>query len=450
MHLDLAAITAAVDGVLSPPTAAATVATGIDIDSRRLRTGDVFVALPGTKTDGHQFLPAAQYSGAAAALVRQAQSLALPQIVVADPVKALTALAAVWRACFAAVTVAAVTGSNGKTTVKEMLAAICRAAVGDAGVCYSRGSFNNHLGVPLTLLSLDDAHRYLIAEAGMNHAGELTALAALIQPQVAVITNAQRAHLGKFKSVTEIAEAKGELLSGLPPNGVAVLNADDPHYPLWCDLAAGRRVLTFGFSDEADIRAMATEDGILLDDVPVRLHVAGAHNRQNALAAAAAAAAMKLPAAAVRAGLESFRGVGGRLKFYALAGGGVLIDDSYNANPDSTAAALPVLVASAVKEHATPLLVMGDMLDLGGAAVSAHTALVAACQQEGIEIFGIGDQMGVALTGVGGRHFADKQSLINALRERLAEKKHCLLVKGSRGMKMEEITAAFAGEEAAV
>ena len=429
---------------------------GVCIDSRHARRGDLFVALPGGRTDGHCFVGAAAANGAAAAMVSSppASSAAVAShIVVDDCALALAKTASRWRRLMTPAT-AAVTGSNGKTTVKEMLFSIFRAAAGESACCKSPGNRNNRLGVSLSVLSLRPHHRLAVFETGMDAAGELLELGEICNPQVAVVNNAQRAHLQGFNSVAEVAAAKGELIESLSADGIAVLNADDRHFSQWKKTAGRRNIVAFGFGDSADFRGVKNESGLLLpeDKKPVRLKVAGAHNAGNALAAAAAAHALQLPPSATRAGLESFVGAPGRLQFKTSAAGQLLIDDSYNANPDSMAAAVAALAECSGDKFAA----LGDMLALGASADKEHRRLLESAAAVG-QVFCVGEHMKTAAAAVGGskvrsktksktsvRHFDDKDSLIRQLKEELrGRRRTAVLVKGSRGMQMELVAAAL-------
>lgn len=451
--MTLADVASCCGGVLTPAAAASLAAGGMGIDSRRIAAGEIFVALPGAERDGHDYLPDAARAGAAAAVVARQQAAALPQIVVADARAALADWAALRRRRFGGV-VAAVTGSNGKTTVKEMLLAICRAHYGVDAVSASCGNYNNALGAALTLSGLSAARRVLIAETGMDSPGELTELSALLRPHVAVINNAQRAHIGNFSSLADVARAKGELLSGLAKDGIAILNADDEYFDLWRQLAGERRVLSFGFGAAAEIRGEMREGRFFIGDSAVRLRVPGTHNCCNALAAAAAARALGASFSAIAAGLEAFDGVDGRLQMRKLAGGSLLIDDSYNANPDSAAAALEVLRRTAAENNLPPLLVFGDMSALGDSSEREHAALVAACAD--VHLFTLGDAFCRAVcTGSVGtppppcRHFDDAAALIEAVVTKLRGGACCVLVKGSRAMRMERVVQALSEEDGA-
>lgn len=412
--------------------------SGIAIDSRRVAHGDLFVALPGVRADGHDFLAAAADNGAAAMMVSAPGQTAVSQIVVGDCEMALARLAAQWRRILADIRVAAITGSNGKTTVKEMLAAICRAEFGAEEVYSTPGNRNNRLGLSLAVSALGAHHRVAVLEAGMDARDELRELGGICRPAVALVNNAQRAHLGAFASVAAIARAKGELIETLAANGIAVLNADDTNFPLWRELAGDRRIVAFGFSDRASYRGEMRGGDLVLPDcpIPVRLQVAGAHNRENALAAAAAAFALGIPEKTTAAALESFSGVPGRMQCKTLPGGVFLIDDSYNANPDSLAAAFAVLARCEGEKFAA----LGDMLALGDATAEAHAAVVQDAKARGIRLFTVGD----AMRDAGAPHFADNDSLARALREQLRDcPRAAVLVKGSRGMRMEEVAAAL-------
>lgn len=421
-------------------------------DSRAAEPGCLFFALRGERFDAHQFLPEVATAQALAAVVDDdwaSRNVApLPVITVADTRLALGRLAAAWRQQNKA-RVIAITGSNGKTTVKEMLAAIARAAVGDEAVLATQGNFNNDIGMPLTLFRLRETHRYAILEMGMNHAGELTYLSGLAQPDIALINNAQSAHLEGLGSVENIARAKGEILSGLSASGVAVLNADDASLPLWRGLAGRRRVVTFGFSAAADVVGVAGDAGQLTIKTPagnidVVLQVRGLHNARNALAASAAAYVAGIDSAFVARGLAGFVGVKGRLQASTGLAGARFIDDSYNANPDSTKAAIGVLAA----EPGTRILVLGDMGELGPSAPALHREVGVYAKQAGIErLLALGDlsKHAAEAFGAGGMHFERIEELLAELYNLLAPDV-VVLVKGSRFMQMERVIKSFAAD----
>ena len=313
--------------------------SGVTTDSRRVSAGDLFVAISGERFDGNQFVAEAAARGAVAALTSRLveAGMPLPQVVVADTRAALGRLAAHWRSRFG-LPLVALTGSNGKTTVKEMLASILAAQVGRdptksrthgdgrEPVLATEGNLNNDIGVPLTLFRLRDSHRYAVIEMGMNHAGEIDYLAHIARPTVALVTNAHRAHVGILGSVDAIARAKGEIYGGLGPHGIAVVNEDDAFASLWKDLNGGRRIVTFGLSESADVRASFEARHVRivtpLDAFAVTLQVAGEHNVRNALAACAAAHALEIPPHAMQSGLAAFVGVPGRLQRRATPGWG--------------------------------------------------------------------------------------------------------------------------------
>jgi len=425
----------------------------VTTDSRKAAAGDLFVALRGERFDGHDFVAQCLAQGAVAAMVEREVSADAPQVVVADTRLGLGDLAAHWRGKFD-IPLAAVTGSNGKTTVKEMLAAILRVAGGADSVLATEGNLNNDIGLPLTLLKLREQHRYAVAEMGMNHVGEIAYLTHIAKPTVALINNAQPAHLAGLGSVEAVARAKGEIFAGLAADGTAVINADDAYAALWRQLAAPHRVLTFGLEQPADVSAeyQLQADGSVLQlktpqgNAPVRLAVAGLHNVRNALAAAAAALAMGVPLPTIAAGLEHFSGVKGRLQRKEGLGGCVVIDDSYNANPASMRAAIDVLAAV----PGNRILVLGDMGELGDEAGRLHLEIGARAKAAGIDaLFTLGDlsrHMAEAF-GAGAQHFDTRDS--NALQALVAALQPCLrpqtsvLVKGSRFMRMERVVEAI-------
>ncbi|HEX5633166.1 MAG TPA: UDP-N-acetylmuramoyl-tripeptide--D-alanyl-D-alanine ligase, partial [Gemmatimonadales bacterium] len=334
--MDLTEVAVAVTGALHGNAVAF---GGVTTDSRRVAAGDLFVALSGERFDGNEFVGEAAGRGAVAALTSRLveAGMPLPQVVVANTRSALGKLAAHWRNRFA-LPVVALTGSNGKTTVKEMLASILAAHCGArAPVLATEGNLNNDIGVPLTLLRLREAHRYAVVEMGMNHAGEIDYLTRMARPAVALVTNAHRAHVGILGSVDAIAKAKGEIYGGLGAQGIAVVNEDDAFASLWKDLNGGRRIVSFGLAESADVRAGFDGRQVRIvtpvDAFVARLQVAGEHNVRNALAACAAAHALEIPPHAMQAGLAAFAGVPGRLQRRATPGGGAVIDDTYNANP---------------------------------------------------------------------------------------------------------------------
>jgi len=434
---------------------------GVSTDSRTIASGELFVALKGENFDGHAFVGAAAARGAAAAMVErdwaEGREGGLPLLAVDDTRLALGALGAAWRARFD-LPLVGVTGSNGKTTVKEMTASILRAQARldgldpDLAVLATQGNLNNDIGLPQMLLRLHASHRAAVIEMGMNHPGEIAYLTRLAQPTVALVNNAQRAHLAGLGGVAEVARAKGEIFEGLREGGTAVINADDPFAGLWHEMNAGRRTLSFGFAPGADVRGRA-EPGALgsalsiaspQGAIEVALHVPGLHNARNALAAAAAALAAGATLAAVSAGLTSFGGVKGRLQVRPAAAGAVLIDDTYNANPDSVRAAIDVLAATPGRK----ILVLGDMGEIGGQAGQFHDEVGGYAKSQGVDqLLALGEHCELAARnfGEGGRHFGGVDALLAALRPELGDDT-VVLVKGSRFMRMERVADAIADD----
>ena len=430
--------------------------TGVSTDSRTLRPGELFVALRGERFDGHAFLDAAAKSGATGAMVDHGfKGLAsIPFIAVPNTLRALGDLARHWRARFAPALVA-VTGSNGKTTVKEMLASILRAHAGAERVLATAGNLNNEIGLPLTLLRLRAAHSHCAIELGMNHRGEIAYLADIARPTVALVNNAQREHLEFMGSVEEVAAENASVYGALPAEGVAVVNADDPHAGFFRDRAAARRIVDFGLETGAAVTGKAiagpfsSEIRISLPcgEVQAKLVIPGRHNAMNALAAAACALAAGVPAEAIGAGLAAFRPYAGRLLVSRLPSGATLIDDSYNANPDSVRAATDVLAAAG----GATLLVLGDMGEVGDQGPDFHLEVGRYAAERGIgALYAIGELTAHAVAGFGrgARHFASLEELIAAARAH-ADAGETLLVKGSRFMHMERVIAALAGRERA-
>jgi UDP-N-acetylmuramoyl-tripeptide--D-alanyl-D-alanine ligase len=436
--------------------------TSVDSDTRTLAAGALFVALRGARYDGHDFLSLASERGAAGALVERGRvpQAPLPRIEVADTRLALGRLGAGWR-LRCAHPVIGLTGSNGKTTVKEMLAAILRAEAALHGlpasaVLATRGNRNNDIGVPLTLLELrPPQHRYAVVEMGMNHAGEIARLTRMVRPDVALITNAGSAHIENLGSRDAIAAAKGEIFEGLGACGSAVLNADDPYLGTWRRLLGGRPLSLFGLDAAADVTASvdAEPDGSRLrlrtprGEVECRLRVPGLHNVHNALAAAAAALAVGAGTAALATGLGGYTGIPGRLQRRAGLGGALLIDDSYNANPDSARAAIAVLAA----QPGHRILVLGDMAELGEGAPALHAEIGACARAAGVDaLYTLGPLAAAAAAGFGpgARHCATLDELVASVAPRL-DSSCTVLVKGSRSSRMERAADAFADPQEA-
>lgn len=423
---------------------------GAGIDSRRIERGAVFLALIGERHDGHDHVPEAEARGAAAVVASRPVDTALPVLRVDDTRAALARLAAGWRARLDT-RVVAVTGSNGKTTVKEMIAAILRT---QGPTLATRGNLNNEIGVPLTLFGLGPEHRYAVVEMGANHHGEIARLTALARPDVALITNAGPAHLEGFGSIEGVSRAKGEIFGGLGPDGVAVINADDRYAPYWLDLTRALRQLTFGLDAPADVhgrripRPWGSEIELETPSGPVglRLPLLGVHNARNALAACAATLALGVAPAAMAQALAALEPVPGRLCYRGATGGADLIDDSYNANPASLRAALAVLAELPGRRW----LALGDMAELGEDARRLHREAGIEAREQGVErLYALGPLAAetAAAFGPGGRAFSGRDELVASLARELQEGIH-LLVKGSRSMAMDEVVAALSADGA--
>ena len=425
---------------------------GVSIDTRTLRTGELFVALQGPNFDGRDYVLQASEKGAAAAVVAANVEDSIAQITVDDTRLALGRLGAEWRRDKSAVVVG-ITGSNGKTTLKELTAACLSQA---APTIATEGNLNNEIGMPLMLTRIDETHRYAVLEMGANHAGEISYLTSLAEPDVVVITNAGAAHLEGFGSVAGVAEAKGEILCGESRPGVAILNADDEYFALWAGMADDIDVMSFGIDALADVRAndIVSDGGgssfeLHLPDVQleVRLSIPGRHNVRNACAAAAIATTLGVAPEQIQAAFESVKPVAGRLQPRSGLSGSTLYDDSYNANPLSVAAAAEFLAGLKGKNW----LVLGDMGELGDSAASLHTEVGAAAKSAGIDrLFATGElsRNSTEAFGANASWFESVNMLIDALRVSVTSDVN-LLVKGSRFMRMERVVKALASPAAA-
>ena len=429
--------------------------TGVTTDTRAVADGQLFIALSGERFDAHDFLDQAVAAGAVALLVSNESKVpaGVSAVVVDDTRLALGRFAAAWRAQFD-LPVIAVTGSNGKTTTKEMIASILKAAFG-AAVLSTRGNLNNDIGLPLTLLGLRASHRAAVIEMGMNRPGEIAYLTSLGAPTVAMVTNAQRAHLEGMGDLDEVAREKGSIFGGLQPNGVAVINADDNYAEFWCGMAGQHTVRTFGIDRPADVRGAVRQHGLEIaieltaaeGEAAITLHIPGRHNARNAVAAAAACLAAGVPMAAVAEGLEAFSGVKGRLQRRAGNKGAEILDDTYNANPDSVRAGIDVLAATIGRK----IFVLGDMGEIGEASGQYHDEIGGYAKSQGIDrLFAFGDaaQQAVRNFGEGARHFCNIEKLVAAVDKELGPET-TVLVKGSRFMKMERVVDALAAPAAA-
>jgi UDP-N-acetylmuramoyl-tripeptide--D-alanyl-D-alanine ligase len=459
---------------------------GVSTDSRSVAAGALFVALRGETFDAHAFLDQVAAKNVAAVVVdKLPENFPLPALVVPDTLVALGRIGNAWRSQFA-IPVIGVTGSNGKTTVKEMIAAILAASVGEDARLATQGNLNNEIGVPLTVMRLSAAHRAAVVELGMNHPGEIARLAAIAAPTVALVNNAQREHQEFMHTVEAVARENGAVFAALPEQGVAVFPGDDEYTDLWRGLAGDRAVLTFGLSDACDVRATYTpnsfgadlqvtvagtsfprkresmlsgqksdeaqdrdlsmdsrlrgndevEAGTTATQFTIKLSAAGEHNVRNALAACACALAAGIPQDAIVRGLEAFAPVSGRLQRKQAANGATVIDDSYNANPDSVRAAIDVLAQSA----APRILVLGDMGEVGTQGPEFHEEIGAYAASRGIETVLVTGALARHMTGAGAQHFEQFDDLLAALDKQLGSKSDAtVLVKGSRFMKMERV-----------
>jgi UDP-N-acetylmuramoyl-tripeptide--D-alanyl-D-alanine ligase len=414
---------------------------GITTDSRQIVPGMLFAALPGQNFDGHDYIRQALERGAVAALVSRSVPTDLPLLQVDDVLSALGVLARHWRGeCPARVV--GITGSNGKTTVKEMIASILRQ---DGEVLATRGNFNNELGLPLTIFQLDKSHDYAVLEMGASKPGDIAYLAAIARPQVGVITNIGPAHLEGFISIEGVARAKGELYAALPADGVAVMNAAEPWVGLWKEINKAGKIIYFNGDGEDAIQAFQAAGHVTVNtpagEFPLQLPLPGLHNLTNALASTAVCLALDIPLTHIRKGLETVSPVPGRLSLKRVSAGWTVIDDTYNANPASLYAALRVLA----NQNGEPWLVMGDMKELGSDSRKMHAELGDAARSLGVKrLFALGEASTATVDAFGGmaEHFDSREDLIEALRAELRPGVACL-VKGSRSMGMEHVVAAI-------
>lgn len=426
---------------------------GISIDTRTLNRGNLFVAIPGERVDGHDFIEEARRKGAAGAIVSHKVDSTLPQLVVEDIVLALGKLGSAWRDQFN-IPFIAVTGSNGKTTLKNMIASIMTAACdgNEAQVLATQGTLNNHLGLPLTLARLNIKHRYAVIEMGMNHFGEIEYLTKLTRPNVAAITNAAASHLEGVGDVAGVARAKAEIFMGLQRDGTAILNRDDAFYSYWREQVRHHKVLTFGFSEDSDVKATLNEvaqtQHLTLHtsqgSIDIELPLLGKHNVQNTLAAAAAALAVGVDLQAIKKGLETIMPAPGRMQMHTLTNGVKIIDDTYNANPFSLQAAVDTLSAFKGKK----VLVLGDMRELGTDAKLLHQKAGEKIKSAGIDyLFTYGELTTNTSQafGQGAHHFTEQDKLVDAVKP-LLHNQTTVLIKGSRSMKMEKVVSGLLHE----
>lgn len=421
----------------------------VTTDSRAAVEQALFVALSGDRFDGHDFIAQAQAAGAAAALVSRYVDVPIAQLKVADTLAGLQQLAQWWRARYVN-PVVAVTGSNGKTTTKQMLAAVFARR---GAVLATHGNLNNHIGVPLTLLRLRAQQQTAVIEMGANHAGEIARLAEIARPDVGVITQAGDAHLEGFGSREGVARAKGELFAALSPQGVAVINADDAYYGLWQQLAARSQRISFGLDAAADVQAMHLQPSAEGTRFTLRtpqgradllLPLPGRHNVLNALAAAGCGVALGMDVADIAQGLHNTEAAQGRLNWKTTPQGARLLDDSYNANPSSLAAGIELLA----QLPGTRWLVLGGMAELGDDAARLHFEAGVAARARGIDrLYALGPLAAEAARGfgAGAEAFENFEALVAALQPQL-DGEAVLLIKGSRSAKMERVVAALTGQ----
>jgi len=431
-------------GTCADPAAAETRYTGVSTDTRKLRHGDLFVALRGEHFDGHRFLEVAQSAGAVGAVVDAVvPDITLPQIVVRDTVDALARLAAGNRDDSGASFVS-VTGSSGKTTVREMVASVLSQM---GSTLATEGNLNNHIGVPLTLFRLTPEHQYGAIELGASGLGEIAHTVAIVRPQVAILTNAGQAHLEGFGSYDNIVQAKGEIIDGVSDGGLVVLNGDDPAFPVWKQRAKDRRVAVVcrAASELADYYASKVttdthgqsfiahhRDGW---QCSVTLGLHGDHNVTNGLLAIAATRALGASDEAVRQGLQGLKAVKGRLQMLELSPGLTVIDDSYNANPSSMKAAVGVLAA----RPGARVAVLGAMAELGADSYALHRDVGEFARHLGVErllVVGPGCEGYVEGFGEGAESCRGHDEAVARL---LADSQRPLtvLVKGSRSSAMD-------------
>ena len=425
--------------------------SSVSIDTRTLTEGDLYIAINGQVFDGHVFIDKAEQAGACAVLVEKKIDTKLPQIRVKDTHKALAELAAAWKNQ-AKVKTIAVTGSNGKTTVKEMIAAILEI---NSSVLFTKGNLNNDIGVPLTLLKLNQQHQYAVIEMGANHAGEIEYSSHYTQPDVAVISNVGAAHIEGFGSLEGVARAKGEIIQSLSSEGVAILNRDDEFYTLWLEMAKDRKVVSFGMNKAADIKAEDIVSGLQNNEfvtrfklitatngeIEIQLKLAGQHNVTNALAAAASCMQMGIGLQQIKQGLEKLKPVTGRLQPLVGEQGSLVVDDTYNANPASVKVALDVLLQC----DGVPWVVLGALGEMGADSLEIHKELGELIKSMNVvRLLTIGSDAESTshIFGRGATFFTSQEALIATLKQEI-KGNESILIKGSRAQKMENVVAAL-------
>jgi UDP-N-acetylmuramoyl-tripeptide--D-alanyl-D-alanine ligase len=418
----------------------------ISINSTDIKNNDLFLGIKGEKFDGDNFAEIAIKKGALAAIVSKDVKNLENKIIVKNGREALGKIAQYWKAQ-SKIPLVAITGSNGKTTTKEMIGSIISCYVGSKlKVLMSKGNFNNDIGLPLSLLNIKKTQKFAVVEMGMNHKGEIKYLSEIAKPDVAVITNIGEAHIEFFGSKAGIAKAKSEIFSGLKKNGIAVINREDEFYSVLKTAALRKKVMTFGLTSKSDVYVKKTVQGISQIKTPkgiveIKVKLKGEHNLKNALAAIAASIALKIPLKAIKRGIESIKSVHGRLELKKGLRGCILIDDTYNANPASMRAAIDVLA----NQDCEKILIIGDMGELGKKEVEYHKSIGAYIKKNKIlEVVGTGKLTKHVIDHCKGnaKWFEDKKALINYIKTKI-KKNSCVLVKGSRFMKMEEVVDAL-------
>ncbi|KTD02972.1 UDP-N-acetylmuramoyl-tripeptide--D-alanyl-D-alanine ligase [Legionella feeleii] len=430
------------------PSTDQTPLTGICIDSRQVKPGNLFVALRGERFDGHDFMEEAVAKGAVAVLCNQANpKISVPQLEVPDTLEALARIASYHRQSITC-PIIALTGSNGKTTVKEMIASVL-----PKPAHATPGNLNNHIGVPLTLLQLKPEHRYAVFELGANHPGEIAHTVAMVKPQVALINNIAPAHIEGFGSIDGVARTKGEIYQGLAVNGTAVINADDDYAHFWDDLLTDKKVLRFSLTKPVDVYARDlsfNQQGcasftlvLPSGQAPLTVKIPGEHTVRNALAAAACCYAAGISLTDIVQGLSQFNGVAGRMTFLSGKNDSLVIDDTYNANLRSVLTAVDVLS----KRQGRRILVLGDMGELGAWTQKHHEEIGHVAQRQGIDLLmtcGVHSEHTAKAFGSTARHYNNQEELAQDLLTKL-DANTTVLVKGSRSSAMEKIVRQLVG-----
>lgn len=444
--------------------------SSVSIDTRAIQPGQLYVAIKGENFDGNAFVAQAIQAGATAAIVNQSGATNIGAnascIVVDDTRLALAELAGVWRSRLTvpkapeqSLAVVGITGSNGKTTVKEMVAAILSV---NGNVLYTQGNLNNDIGVPLTLLRLNEQHRYAVIEMGANHPGEIASTSRFAQADVAVVTNAGPAHLEGFGNIEGVAKSKGEIYQALKQTGTAIINRDDAFFDYWKSVVDARKAITFGFHQDADVTAKSVKLEVLSNSnvettvksarfatsfelltanggIEINLRLAGRHNVINALAAAASASALDIELDQIKQGLESLQPVKGRLQPLIGQRGNIVIDDTYNANAASLEAGLDVLINC----PGQPWLILGAFGEQGPDSAKIHQGLGELIKAKGIvRLMAVGADARNTVQAFGqrGSFFTTQNELIEALKNELTGGE-AILIKGSRAQRMENVVA---------